>query len=76
MRKAREITHRNHAHTKSEADVINDLNLLIKGWTNYFNHSHASKVYSGLWTFVCFRVTQFMRYQNKLGYLAVDYNRL
>ena len=76
MRKASEITHRNHAHTKSEADVINDLNLLIRGWTNYFNHSHASRIYSGLWNFVCFRVTQFMRYQHKLRYLAVDYNRL
>ncbi len=76
MKKASEITHRNHAHTKSEADVINDLNLLIRGWTNYFNHSHASRIYSCLWNFVCFRITQFMRYQHKLRYLAVDYNRL
>ena len=76
MRKASEITHRNHAHTKSEDDVINELNLLIRGWTGYFNHSHASRVYSGLWNFVCFRVTQFMRYQHKRRHLAIDYIKL
>jgi group II intron reverse transcriptase/maturase len=76
MKKASEITHRRHAHTKSEADVIKELNFLIRGWTNYFNHSHATRVYSGLWTFVCFRLTQFMRYRHKLNHLGIDYDKI
>ena len=76
MRKASEITHRKHAHTKSEKEVVGEMNLLIRGWTNYFNHSHASRTFSGLWNFVCFRLTQFIRYRHKLRYLPVDHRKL
>lgn len=74
--KASEITHRRHAHTKSEAEIISELNLLIRGWTNYFNHSNASRAYSGLWNFVCFRVTQLIRYRHKLEHLGVNYDKI
>lgn len=74
--KVSEITSRRHAHTKSEDDVIRELDQLTIGWTNYYNHSHASETYAKLWNFLCWRLTQFIRYRHKRRSLAVDYVRL
>ena len=75
-RKASEITHRKHVRTMSEKEVVIKMNLLIWGWANCFNHSLASRTFSGPENFVCFRLTQFIRYTHKLRYLPIDHRKL
>lgn len=70
MRKFREkvkaLTSIHLTHIKSMNTLIDELNSLIRGWTNYFNHTNASKQYSTLHMFVEWKVSKFYSHQHKI----------
>jgi RNA-directed DNA polymerase len=47
------------SHVKSEEQAVSELNLLITGWTNYFNHSNANRVYARLDRYVTWKMAKF-----------------
>lgn len=60
-------------HLKDERQLAWELNLFMRGWSNYFNHSHASEAYNHLQEFVRWKFKQFIRFRHKLSHLAVRY---
>jgi len=63
--KVRELTKKSIVHLRSVEQVIENLNLLILGWSNYFNHSTASKTYNGLQHFLEWKVRKYIAYKHQ-----------
>ncbi len=57
--KVKEITKLTKTHVRTMGSIINDLNVLIRGWTNYFNHTNATKQYHALEQFTEWKVSKF-----------------
>jgi RNA-directed DNA polymerase len=68
------LTARTVAHTKDELQLAKELNLLIIGWTNYFNHSNASKTYGDLQHYVEWKFRQFIRFKHQIRRLSARYD--
>lgn len=72
--KVKAIAAKNFAHIKSEQQVIEELNRLIIGWSNYYNHCHASETYGRLQHFVEWKIRKFVCYKHKYRRLSARYN--
>jgi RNA-directed DNA polymerase len=72
--KVRDLTRRTITHTKDESQLAKELNLLIIGWSNYFNHSNASETYGDLQHYVEWKFRQFMRFKHQIRRLAAKYD--
>jgi RNA-directed DNA polymerase len=72
--KVRELTRRTVTHTKDEFQLVKELNSLIIGWSNYFNHSNASETYGDLQHYVEWKFRQFMRFKHQIRRLAAKYD--
>ena len=66
------------AHHSSQKDTIARLNLLIIGWTNYFNHTQASGTYHTLQAFLNWKLEKYYRRKHKIprSYTHIVYNSL
>ena len=66
------------AHLSSQKDTIARLNLLIMGWTNYFNHTQASGTYHTLQAFLNWKLEKYYRRKHKIprSYTHIVYNSL
>ena len=63
--KVRELTKKSIVHLRSVEQVIENLNLLILGWSNYFNHSTASKTYNSLQRFLEWKLRKYIAYKHQ-----------
>ncbi len=72
--KVRELTARGVTHVKDERQLAKELNLLIVGWTNYFNHSNASETYGDLQHYVEWKFRQFIRFKHQIRRLSARYD--
>jgi len=63
--KVRELTKKSIVHLRSVEQVIENLNLLILGWSNYFNHSTASKTYNSLQHFLEWKLRKYIAYKHQ-----------
>jgi group II intron reverse transcriptase/maturase len=72
--KVRKLTAKTVVHTKDERQLANELNSLITGWTNYFNHSNASRTYGDLQHYVEWKFRQFIRFKHQIRRLSVRYD--
>ena len=61
--KVRELTKKSIVHLRSVEQVIENLNLLIMGWSNYFNHSTASNTYNSLQHFLEWKFRKYIAYK-------------
>ncbi len=57
--KVRDIIPLTKSHVKSEEQAVNELNLLITGWSNYFNHSNANRAYNNLDMYIAWKAAKF-----------------
>ena len=57
--KVRDIIPLTKSHVKSEEQAVRELNLLITGWSNYFNHSNASRAYNSLDRYIAWKAAKF-----------------
>lgn len=57
--KVKEIAKLTKTHAKTMDDLISELNALIRGYTNYFNHTNATLQYKSLYHFVEWKVSKF-----------------
>ena len=58
-------------HLKDEKELSDELNKLIIGWANYYNHSNASETYNHLQRFIEWKFAKFMCFRHhytKLSY--------
>ena len=53
-------------HVKSMDTLISELNALIRGYTNYFNHTNATLQYRSLYHFVEWKVSKFYCHLHKI----------
>jgi hypothetical protein len=65
---------KNVSHTKDEGQLARELNAFIRGWCNYFNHSHASETYNHLQHFLEWKFRQFIRFKHGIRRLAASHN--
>ena len=63
--KVRELTKKSIVHITSVEHVIKNLNLLILGWSNYFNHGTASKTYNSLQHFLEWKLRKYIAYKHQ-----------
>lgn len=62
-----------------EDGAVRRINYLITGWTNYFNHTNASRVYNILQKFIDWLFYKFVAYRHKKKHLSISdniYNRI
>ena len=59
MDMVRGITPLTKSHVKSEEQAIKELNLLIAGCSNYFNHSNANRIYSNPDRYIAWKAAKF-----------------
>lgn len=71
--KVRALTSKSVAGLKDEEKLVLQLNRLIFGWSNYFNHSNANKVYRGLQKFIEWRFRKFLCFKHQCNRWAVKY---
>jgi RNA-directed DNA polymerase len=71
--KVRILAAKTVTHLKDEKQLARELNTLIIGWTNYFNHSHASEAYNHLQDFVEWKFRQFIRFKHGYRRLAASH---
>lgn len=57
--KVKEIAKLTKTHVKTMDGLISELNGLIRGYTNYFNHKNATLQYKSLYHFVEWKVSKF-----------------
>ena len=57
--KVKDIAKLTKTHAKTMDDLISELNALIRGYTNYFNHTNATLQYKSLYHFVEWKVSKF-----------------
>jgi len=76
--KAKQILNRKNLAI-NEDEVVKRLNYLITGWTNYFNHTNARRIYNILQKFIDWLFYKFIAYRHKKRYLSISdniYNRI
>ena len=71
--KAKTILNRRRLFT-DEGEAVRRINLLITGWTNYFNHTNAGRIYNSLQRFIDWLFYKFMAYKHKKRYLSISNN--
>jgi len=59
-------------HIKTMRELIEELNALIRGWTNYFNHTNASKQYNTLYRYTEWKVSKFYCGMHKIPRVSDD----
>ena len=69
--KVRAILDVNLTHLKEEATAVKQLNWLLTGWGNYFNHSNASEAFRHLQTFVEWKLLKFISTRHKKPYTSM-----
>ncbi len=74
--KVRTITSKSIVHLKDEKQLARELNSLIRGWTNYFNHSNASETYKHLQRFVLWKFCKFICFKHHYRMPAYKYGGL
>lgn len=74
--KVRALTARQTVHFKDEEKLVLELNWLIFGWSNYFNHSNAYVTYHRLQHFIEWRLAKFLCFRHKKRGLSFEYNLL
>jgi group II intron reverse transcriptase/maturase len=74
--KVRTITSKSTVHLKDEKQLARELNSLIRGWTNYFNHSNASETYKHLQRFVLWKFCKFICFKYHYRMPAYKYGGL
>jgi len=72
--KVKAIASKRLAHVKSEKHVVEEMNKLIIGWSNYYNHGNASETYNRLQHFVEWKVRKFICYRHKIRRLAASHD--
>ncbi|MGP6208057.1 group II intron reverse transcriptase/maturase [Cuniculiplasma sp. SKW3] len=65
--KVKELTKLTKTHVKSMDVLITELNALIRGYTNYFNHTNATKQYKSLYRFIEWKVSKFYCHLHKIS---------
>ena len=70
--KVRDISSRKKAFKKDESTVIAEMNTLIRGWTGYFNHTNASRIYRSLSKYIYWRLWKFFCFRHKVRHSAMD----
>ena len=68
--KIRDIIPLTKSHTKSEEQAVSELNQLITGWNNYFNHSNASHVYNSLDRYIAWKAAKFYCKVHKIRFVS------
>ena len=58
------LTSRSVVHLKDEEKLALELNRLIFGWSNYFNHSNAAETYNHLQRFIEWKFAKFMCFRH------------
>ncbi len=71
--KAKKILNRKNL-SMDEDEAVKRINHLIAGWTNYFNHTNASRIYNVLQRFIDWLFYKFVAYRHKKRQLAVSDN--
>lgn len=74
--KVRDIIPLTKSHVKSEEQVVRELNLLITGWSNYFNHSNASRAYNSLDRYIAWKAAKFYCKVHKIRLVSSRKNTL
>lgn len=76
--KAKQVLNRKNLAIDEE-EAMRGLNYLIMGWTNYFNHTNASRTYNVLQKFIDWLFYKFMAYKYRKRGLSISdnaYNRV
>ena len=76
--KAKQVLNRKKL-AMGEEEAVKRLNYLITGWTNYFNHTNASRIYNILQKFIDWLFYKFVAYRHKKRHLSITdniYNRI
>ena len=76
--KAKQVLNRKNLAINEE-EAVRRLNYLITGWTNYFNHTNASRIYNILQKFIDWLFYKFVAYRHKKRHLSISdniYNRV
>ena len=71
--KAKQILNRKNL-AMDEEEAVKRLNYLITGWTNYFNHTNASRIYNILQRFIDWLFYKFIAYRHKKRHLSISNN--
>jgi RNA-directed DNA polymerase len=74
--KVRVLTAKRLAFSKDEERLVLELNRLIVGWSNYFNHSNALGTYLRLQRFLEWRFAKFCCFRHKQRRLSFRYGLL
>lgn len=74
--KVRVLTARRLAFSKDEERLVLELNRLIVGWSNYFNHSNVLGTYLRLQRFVEWRFAKFRCFRHKRRRLSFRFGLL
>ena len=69
--KVRTVTSKKNSNA-SEEEVASRLNAVITGWSNYFNHSNANRVFSRLQEFVEWSFIKFIRLRHKYRHAGTN----
>jgi group II intron reverse transcriptase/maturase len=69
--KARMILDTRASHLKDEGLAVRQLNFLLVGWGNYFNHSNASKAFRHLQRFIEWKLMKFISVRHKRPYTSM-----
>ena len=64
--KVKDLAKITKTHVKSMDTLIDEINVLIRGYTNYFNHTNATLQYKSLYRFVEWRVSKFCCHLHKI----------
>jgi group II intron reverse transcriptase/maturase len=64
------LTSRSVVHLKDEEKLALELNRLIFGWSNYFNHSNAAETYNHLQRFIEWKFAKFMCFRHQYTRLS------
>ena len=70
--KVREIVPLTRAHRKGEEQAVKELNRLITGWTNYFNHTNANSVYKKLDRYLSWKATKYYCRVHKIPRVSAE----
>jgi RNA-directed DNA polymerase len=72
--KVKLLTAKSVTHVKDEKQLAQELNQLITGWSNYFNHSTASQSYGDLQRYIEWKFRQFIRFKHQIRRLATRFD--
>ena len=68
--RVRDIIPLTKSHMKSEEQAVSELNLLITGWSNYFNHSNANRIYNSLDHYLAWKAAKFYCKVHKIRFVS------